>query len=150
VHLQQRLDETVVPYGTEGIIEELNQKMREKAAAPDSVKIDNSGYYSKRALKREVVTGRGDLLADVRNKAVDLDTIAEKELPKSLQSEPKAKRREWLEGKLKEREVLESKMAAIIAKRDAFVMEERKKSSKSTALDSFDKAVEDTLRVQLE
>ncbi len=150
VHLQQRLDESVMPYGDESRQIEVWRKMSEKASAPDSVKIDNSGYYSKRALKKEVITGGGDLVADVRNKQVDLDKIAEQELPKPLQAEPKEKRKAWLDNKLKEREALEAKMAGIIAKRDAFVVEQQKKSAKTTSLDSFDRAVEDTLRVQLE
>ncbi len=150
VHLQERLDETVVPYGNETEQGRFNDKMREKAAAPASVRIDNSKYYSKRALKKEVITGGGDLVADVRNKRVELDAIAEKELPKPLQAAPKEKRQEWLDGKLKEREALEAKMAAILAKRDAYVVQQQKTTANATALDSFDRAVEDTLRVQLE
>jgi von Willebrand factor type A domain len=149
VHLQLELDKSVVPYGNEREQGLFNDKMREKAEAPRSVIIDNSKYYSKRALKKEVITGGGDLLADVRNKRVDIDKIAERDLPKPLQAEPKSRRQSWVDGRLKDREVLEAKMAAIMAKRDAYVLDEQKKNAKTTALDSFDRAVEDTLRSQL-
>ena len=150
VQMQQRLDETVVPYGDDTRQDDMKRRMSEKAAAPASVKIDNSKYYSKRALKKEVITGGGDLVADVRNKQVDLDKIAEKDLPKPMQAEAPEKRKAWLEGKLQERQSLEDKMAGLIAKRDAFVVEERKKMSSTASLDSFDRAVEETLKLQLE
>jgi hypothetical protein len=149
VELQQRLDDSVVPYGDVNRQTDMKRRMSEKAAAPASVKIDNSGYYSKRALKKEVITGGGDLVADVRNNEVDLDKIDEAQLPKPMQAEPREKRKAWLDAKLAERQALEEKMSAIITKRDAFVEDERKKTSKTTALDSFDRVVEDTLRVQL-
>jgi von Willebrand factor type A domain len=149
VHLQQRLDESVVPYGDVTRQIEVNRRMSEKAAASDAVKIDNSKYYSRRALKKEVITGGGDLVADVRNKEVDLDKIDEKQLPKPLQAEPREKRKAWLDGKLKEREELEAKMAGILAKRDTYVLEEKKKTAAASPVDSFDQAVEETLRVQL-
>jgi hypothetical protein len=41
-------------------------------------------------------------------------------------------------------------MAELISKRDAFVASEQAKSSKTTAADSFDRAIEDTLKIQLE
>lgn len=149
VHLQQRLDESVVPYGDETRQTEMHRRMVEKSAASDAVKIDNSKYYSRRSLKKEVITGGGDLVADLRNKTVDLDKIDEKQLPKPLQAEPREKRKAWLDGKLKEREELEAKMAGILAKRDAFVVEEKNKTAAASPTDSFDQAVEDTLRVQL-
>jgi von Willebrand factor type A domain len=149
LHLQGMLDQSVVPYGSIQEQKGLSEKMAEKAAAPDAVKIDNSKYYSKRASKKEVVTGGGDLVADVRNKQADLAGIDDKELPKELQSKSKAERQAWLDAKLAERQQLETKMAALIAKRDAYVVSEQAKSSKTTATDSFDRAVEDTLKTQL-
>ncbi len=139
-----------MPYGNSERKAEVNAKMSEKAAAPSSVKIDNSKYYSKRALKKEVITGGGDLIADYRNRTVELDKIADKEMPEELAAKPKAERQVWIQGKLDARLRLESHMAELIAKRDAFVVAEQAKSSKTTATDSFDRAVEDTLKIQLE
>jgi von Willebrand factor type A domain len=150
LHLQQELDNTVLPYGSTEQKSNLEGLMKEKAAAPSSVRIDNSKYYSKRALKKEVITGGGDLIADYRNKTVDLDKIDDKEMPAELAAKPKAERQAWIATKLDARVKLETHMAELIAKRDAFVATEQAKTSKSVATDSFDRAVEDTLKAQLE
>ena len=149
LELQGRLDKTVVPYGNIEQQSRTSDVMAEKSAAPSSVKLDNSKYYAKRRLKKEVLTGGGDLLGDVRNKAVEFDKVAEEELPKEIQVQPKAERKIWLDQKLKERAELETQMEGLISQRDTFVNEENKKTTKNTSLDSFDRAVEDTLRVQL-
>ena len=149
LHMQEELDGSIVPYGSDGQKQELNKKMAAKAAAPDSVKIDNSGFYSKRKIAREVVTGRGDLVSDVSNDNASLSSIAESDLPDDLKAVPVPQRKQWLDQKLKSRKVLEDKMSGLIAKRDAYVFEQRKKKIASKGGDSFDQAVEDTLKTQL-
>jgi hypothetical protein len=149
LELQGQLDRTVLPYGNREQQDYANFTLSEKAAAPSSVRLDNSKFYAKRRAKKEVLTGGGDLVGDVRNKAIELDKVAEEELPKELQETPKPERSQWLEQKIKQRAALETKMEELIAKRDSFVLEENKNNTKSTNLDSFDRAVEDTLKVQL-
>ncbi len=149
LHMQRQLDGSVLPYGNSEKKAELATKMKEKAASAPSVQLDNSKYYSKRALKKEVVTGGGDLIADIRNKAIELDKIDGKELPGELQGLDAAQRRAWIDAKLAERQKLEEHMATLIAKRDAYVASEQAKTAKPVATDSFDRAVEDTLRNQL-
>jgi hypothetical protein len=149
LHMQEELDGSIVPYGSVGQKLELNRKMAAKAAAPNSVKIDNSGFYSKRKVAKEVVTGRGDLVADAENTGLDVSSIAEKDLPDDLKVMPVLKRKQWLADKMQSRKLLQNKMAELIAKRDAYVLEQRKKKVASTKLDSFDSAVEETLKSQL-
>jgi uncharacterized protein YegL len=147
--IQRRLDQSVLPYGTREKQAETKTKMEEKAAAPSSVQLDNSEYYSKRLSKREVVTGGGDLIADIANKAVKLDEIDKEELPKELLGKSSGELEEWVKIKQSEREKLEVLMAEQITKRDAFVAAEQAKTAKTGAADSFDTAVEDTLKDQL-
>ena len=149
LHMQEELDGSIVPYGNIEQKTEVHRRMAEKAEAPASVKIDNSSFYSKRKIAREVITGGGDLVADAANGAADLDKIAESELPSDLKAIPAPQRRVWLDEKLKSRQGLEDKMAALIAKRDAYVMLQNKKKVATASGDSFDKAVEETLRSQL-
>jgi uncharacterized protein YegL len=149
LHLQHELDGSVVPYGNIEKKAEVSRKMREKTAAPSAVQLDNSSYYSKRASKKEVITGGGDLIADVGNNAVSLDKIDDRELPKDLAAKPKPQRQAWVKGKLEERKNLETKMSALIGKRDAYARAQRSKVSKGAATDSFDRAVEETLKAQL-
>ena len=149
LELQRSLDESVLPYGGREKRAETRMKMEEKAAAPSSVQIDNSKYYSKRASKKEVITGGGDLIADIANKAVDLEKVKAAELPDALQGKTKAEIQELIGAKLAERQKLEGQMAELIAMRDAFVAAEQEKSAKTETRDSFDKVVEDTLKEQL-
>lgn len=149
LHLQRLLDESVVPYGHGDQKAEIGRRMKERAAAPADVQIDSSKYYSKRAAKKEVVTGGGDLVADLRNNAISLDKIAESELPDALKAMPKPERQDWLDAKLSARHALEEKMAALMAKRDSFVATEVAMGKSALTSDSFDQAVEETLKSQL-
>ena len=149
LELQHELDSSVVPYGDNEKQSEVTRRMHEKSAAPAQVQIENSEYYSKRSIKKEVITGGGDLIADARNKSVDVGAIAEQELPAELKAQPKAARQAWVDAKAGERQQLEDRMSGLIAKRDAFVAAEHAKGTKAEAGDSFDRAVEDTLRTQL-
>jgi von Willebrand factor type A domain len=149
LHLQMQLDSSVVPYGDVKRRADVTTKLREKAAAPKSVQIENSEYYSKRTSKREVVTGGGDLLADIENKAVEFDKITDKELPEALQTESKAARSAWVAEKLAQRQTLQSHMSDLMVKRDAFVAKQAAATAPEKAADSFDRAVADTLKTQL-
>jgi Mg-chelatase subunit ChlD len=148
LHMQRSLDETVVPYGTLEQRSDIRNKLEEKAAAPVATQADNSKYYAKRKSK-EVVTGNGDLIGDVRNNKADLGRIAENELPEELRKQSPEQRKAWFDDRLKRRMELEDKMTKLVEKRDAYILEERKKTAAKTPEDSFDKVVEDTLRSQL-
>ena len=148
--LQHDLDDTVVPYGDLKKRSDLGSKMREKAAAPASVQIENSEYYAKRKARKEVVTGGGDLIGDIVNKDVALDKIAPAELPEPLQSKTRAEQEALIAGLVAKRQTLESGMSDEMAKRDAYIAEQRATDGSKAPADSFDEAVKATLKVQLE
>jgi hypothetical protein len=150
LHLQRALDETVVPYGSREKREGLASKMAEKAAAPVSVQVENAKYYAKRASKKEVITGGGDLIADVRNSSASLSGLKDEDLPEELRGKDAAARQSWYEGKLTARQQLEEKLAELIKKRDAHAAVEQALTSNKGKSDSFDQAVADTLKLQLE
>jgi hypothetical protein len=52
------------------------------------VQVDNSEFYSKRTGKKEVVTGGGDLLDDVRNNIRPIEDIKDDELPLICKANP--------------------------------------------------------------
>ncbi len=149
VDLQIQLDRTVVPYGNAAQQDEVGRKMAEKSASAPAVQIENSKYYAKRKATKEVITGGGDLISDARNKQLDVDGVAESELPDDLKALPKPERKAWVAEKLGTRMKLETHMSELIAKRDAYVLEQRSQTADKTPADSFDAAVEDTLRSQL-
>jgi Mg-chelatase subunit ChlD len=146
--LQEELDHSVVPFGRVEQQDAVKSKMAERAAAPSSTQVENSKYYAKRS-KKEVVTGGGDLIADVRNGTVKLDAVPEAELPKELQGLADAEREVWVQKRLAARVDLEKRMEELMAKRDAFVVEEEKKTASAGSLDSFDRVVEETIKVQV-
>jgi Mg-chelatase subunit ChlD len=147
-HMQGELDNSVVPFGRREVQDEVVTKMAERKAAPSSTQVENSKYYAKRS-KKEVVTGGGDLIADVRNGSVKLEAVPEKELPDNLKAMSIAERKVWVDEKLAARTELEKKMEVLITKRDAFVLDAQNKTASAANLDSFDRAVEETIKLQV-
>ena len=144
--LQKRIDDTVVPYGSEAEQSAVHDKMELKEAAPSSVQVENSKFYSKRSSVKEVITGGGDLVADIKNGAVSLDKVEDGNLPKELQDKSKEEKQAYIDAKLEEREQLEKAMSKLITKYDAYVAEKAKEQGET---DSFDHAVQETLKQQL-
>ncbi|WP_417433375.1 vWA domain-containing protein [Kiloniella sp.] len=144
--LQKRIDDTVVPYGSEAEQSAVQDKMELKEAAPSSVQVENSKFYSKRSSVKEVITGGGDLVADIKNGAVTLDKIEDGDLPKELQDKSEGEKQAYIDAKLEEREQLEKAMSKLITKYDAYVAEKAKEQGET---DSFDHAVQETLKQQL-
>jgi von Willebrand factor type A domain len=149
IHLQGELDRSVVPYGDLEQQGALEGKIKERAAASKSTQIENSTYYAKRS-KKEVVTGGGDLVSDIANNAVSLDKLSSDALPKELQAVPAPERKAWVDARLNDRKQLEDKITALVVKRDAYAAEQRKKLAKNAGGDSFDEAVAETLKMQLQ
>ncbi|WP_088245199.1 vWA domain-containing protein [Kiloniella majae] len=144
--LQKRIDETVIAYGSEEEQSAVQDKMELKEAAPSSVQVENSKFYSKRSSVKEVITGGGDLVADIKNGAATLETIEDSDLPKELQGKSDGEKQAYINAKLEEREQLEKAMSKLITKYDAYVAQKAKEQGKT---DSFDQAVQETLKKQL-
>lgn len=147
--VQQDIDKTVIPYGSRTVQAEVQSKMDAKAAAPASVKVDNSRYYSKKGGAKEVVTGGGDLVADVKNGTKKLDGIKDTELPDNLRGKSVKEKQDYLDQQSEERGKLEEKMADLVSKRDAFIAKKQAEKSDDKDTDSFDTAVKETLVEQL-
>jgi uncharacterized protein YegL len=147
--LQQKIDKTVIPYGSGAKQADMRTKLETKAMAPASVQVDNSRYYSKKGGSKEVVTGGGDLVTDVKNGAQKLDALKDAELPENLRGKSSAEKQTILDQQAQERGKLEEAMAELVKKRDAYVTEQTAKQSKADSKDSFDTAVKETLRTQL-
>jgi hypothetical protein len=94
----------------------------------------------------DAITGAGDLVADVTAGRQKLATVKDDDLPDSLRSLGADARQALIDKQMAERKALNEKIAALVKKRDVYVAEKRKASPK--AGDSFDRVVEETLRVQ--
>ena len=148
IELQQRIDRTVIPYGGYEKQAEVRTKMAEKAEVAAPIAIDNSSFYSKRSSAKEVITGGGDLLADIRNGTNTLEKIKDNELPDAFRNKSLAKRKALVSEKIAERSKLEDAMAELVRHRDEFVAK-HEKDKPQPEKNSFDRAVADTLKQQL-
>ena len=148
ITVQQNIDNTIMPYGNAAIRQELNSKLAAKAAAPMEAQVENSKFYSKRSSMKEVVTGGGDLLDDIRNKNLKWDEVKESELPASLKDKSHAEQKKIIDETLNVRTELERQMTDLVQKRDEYVESEMQKNAKNGDV-SFDKVVADMLKQQL-
>jgi len=150
IELQGDINGTVIPYGPRRQRSDVEQKIRQVAAAPRSVATDMAGYMSRNAAKTagEVITGAGDLVADIKAGRQKLDTVKDEDLPDSVRKMSSAERQDFIDKQLAKRKALNERMATLVKQRDAYVLDHVKKSPSGLA-DSFDRAVEATLRAQI-
>src|SRR5664279_549374 len=150
IELQNNINGTVIPYGPRQQRGDVEKKTRQAAAAPAPVATEMAGYMSRNAAKTsgEVITGAGDLVADVKAGRQKLDAVKAEDLPDSLRDMNATERQSFIDKQETKRKALNERMAALVKQRDGYVLESAKKSPTRTA-DSFDRAVSDTLRAQI-
>jgi hypothetical protein len=118
------------------------------AAAALSSASDMASFINKRGkASNEAMTGDGDLTADYSAGRAKLDQIKEDELPPALREVPKPERSAVLEQQSNERKQLNAKLADLVARRGAYIAEQRGKQKPRTS--SFDQAVAATLKAQI-
>jgi hypothetical protein len=154
IELQKKLNGTVIPYGPRYKRSSVEQKTRQvsnlAAAAPSSA-ADMAGYLNKRARKAkagEAITGDGDLVADIAAGRQALTAVKDDELPDALRAMKPEERQAAISKQSAERETLSRRMTELVKKRDAFIAERQRSRPVRTA-DSFDRAVQSTLKAQI-
>jgi hypothetical protein len=107
-----------------------------------------ASYLNKRArVSSEAVTGDGDLVSDVAAGRQKLAAVKDDELPDNLRALKPEQRMDELDKQMKQRNALNQKLSALVAKRDKFVAEQRDKAPPKAS--SFDRVAEDTLKAQI-
>jgi hypothetical protein len=147
--LQKEINGTVIPYGPRALQKRTEDKTRQlsqfAAAAPAS---EMASYLNKRAkVSSEAITGDGDLVSDVAAGRQKLDALSYDELPDNMRAMAPGQRVDELNKQMQQRHELNQKLAALVAKRDKFVAEQRDKAPPKAS--SFDRVVEDTLKAQI-
>ncbi len=150
IELQNNINGTVIPYGPRERRGDVEQKTRQAAAAPRSVAAEMAGYLSRNAAKSAgaAITGAGDLVADVKTGRQKLAQVKQEDLPDSLRGMSAHERQAFIDKQMAKRKALNERMAALVKKRDQYVREQAAKAPTRTA-DSFDRAVEETLRAEI-
>ena len=151
IELQGRINGTVIPYGPRSQRSSVEQKTKQYASAPKSVASEMSGYLNKRAAGSapgEAMTGAGDLVADVKAGRQKLASVKDEDLPDQVRTMAAAEREAYIETQAAQRKALNARMTELVKRRDQHVIESRKTGPKPVG-DSFDRAVEDTLKAQI-
>jgi LPS O-antigen subunit length determinant protein (WzzB/FepE family) len=118
------------------------------AAAAPAQASEMASYLNKRAkVSSEAVTGEGDLVSDVAAGRTSFSAIGDDDLPANLRALKPEQRVYELNNQMKQRNALNEKLAALVAKRDKYVAEARDKAPPKAS--SFDRVVEDTLKAQI-
>ncbi len=149
IELQGHINGTVIPYGPRAQRSSVEQKVGQYASAPRAVASEMAGYLNKSGSRmNEAVTGRGDLVADVTSGRQKLDSVKDDDLPDNLRTLKPEQRQAAIDKNAAERKTLNDRMAELVKKRDAYVADQRKNAPAKPA-DSFDRAVAETLKVQI-
>ena len=149
--LQREINGTVIPYGPRALqkhTEDKTRQLSQVAAAAPAQASEMASYLNKRAkVSSEAVTGEGDLVSDVASGRQKLGAVKDEELPEKLRALKPEQRMDELDKQMKQRKALNEKLAALVAKRDKYVAEQRDKAPPKSS--SFDRVVEDTLKAQI-
>ena len=150
IELQNHINGTVIPYGPRQQRGDVEKKTRQVAAAPVATATEMAGYMSRNASRNagEAITGAGDLVSDVKAGRQKLGSVKDDDLPDNVRKMNAAERQSFIDKQVAERNKLNERMAALVKQRDGYVRDSAKKGPTRTA-DSFDRAVEDTLRAQI-
>lgn len=150
--LQKEINGTVIPYGPQRLqkrVEEKTRQLSQVAAAAPASASDMASYLNKRSrISSEAVTGDGDLVSAVASGRTTIASVKDDELPDTLRKLSPDQRAAEVEKQTQTRKSLNEKLAALVRKRDAFVAE-KKRSAVPAKASSFDRAVEETLKVQI-
>ncbi|MDP8098501.1 vWA domain-containing protein [Pasteurella atlantica] len=141
---QEALDTTIIVYGDHSVQAEVVSKMKVRSAAPKATQVDNASYYAKKKGVKKVISGAGDLVADIKNKEVALEELEESKLPEVLKNKSTKEKQAIIQEKLKKRQSLEAEIATLVKQRDDYL-----KQHKTEKPDSFDGVVKETLSKQL-
>jgi von Willebrand factor type A domain len=152
IELQGRINRTVVPYGSPVQQRGVRDRVGQYSAAAPSVASDMAGFMAKRAARpgqvAEAITGGGDLVGDVVSGRQSLSSLPEAQLPDDMRRMSQSERQGLIERQMSERRTLNERLSELVARRDRHIVDARSKTPRPAG-DSFDRAVERTLRAQI-
>jgi hypothetical protein len=151
IEMQKHINGTVLPYGPRQVYDRVTEQRSQVERAPTASATDLAAFMNKRnsgAPVPEAVTGTGDLVADVAAGRQNLGDVKTEHLPETVRNMSPDERKAYVAAQLERRKAFASRMSDLVRKRDQFIVEARRKAPGKTG-DSFDRAVEDTLKTQI-
>jgi hypothetical protein len=151
IELQKHINGTVLPYGPRPVYDRVTEQRGQVERAPTASATDLATFMNKRngaTSVPEAVTGNGDLVADVAAGRQNLGDVKAEHLPETVRNMTPDERKAYIAAQLERRKGFASRMTDLVRKRDQYLADARRKAPGKSG-DSFDRAVEDTLRTQI-
>jgi Mg-chelatase subunit ChlD len=144
--LSADLGETAIAYGSAAQQSAVREKNSAAKDAAPAVSAARAAYNTKTGGK--AVQGRGDLLADLAEGTVKIESVKEDELPEEFKGKSAEERGKLIEERQSKRAVLNKQLDELVRKRSDFIEQEKSRLKKEGKGDSFDLKVEETIRKQ--
>ncbi|HEY5766690.1 MAG TPA: vWA domain-containing protein [Candidatus Udaeobacter sp.] len=143
--LNERIGDTLIPYGDSKLQAEVHAKYAVAKSAPVSAMADRLSYNSKTG---KAVQGRGELVDALNDKTLKLDEIDQKQLPTELQKLDSSELQKRIAKTRDERADLQKQIVEVSKKREAYIQSEHKRLAAEGKGDAFDQKVTETLHAQ--
>jgi hypothetical protein len=143
--LNQKLNQTYIPYGSQGYIGQQRQAVEDSNAQSNSI----SGAPLSRAITKSSEYYRNsswDLIDALTDNIVSLETINNNDLPQNMRSMTLEQKKQYIENKKAERREIQRKIAELSQKRTEYI---QKQSINQSSKDTLDYVMIDALRKQL-
>ena len=145
--LSAAIGTTSIAYGS--VAQQSAVKAKNEAAADAAPAVAASRATYNAGTGGKAIQGRGDLLADMAEGAVDLNNLKEEELPPEMRKMSAAERKDHMATQRTKRDALNKQLAELVRKRTDFIEQERLRMAKEGKGDSFDLKVEATIKQQI-
>lgn len=143
--LNRDIGSTLIGYGQAKDRREVAAKQAAAEAAPASAAADRLTYN---AATGKTVQGAGELIDAIDRGEVALDSVSDEALPDELRALDEKARTAAVEAKRAQRKDLQAKLDKLLAERNTFLANERKRMAGAGKGDSFDAEVSTTVREQ--
>ena len=137
------LNDTYVPFGTDGRRGFANQRMQDSNSAKFSV--SNMATRAVTKSGRFYQNSNWDLVDAVEQKKVELDKVKEEELPENMRSMTAEQKSEYLQKLLAQRKQIQDKISGLNEARTSYIAQERAKMAEAGE-DTLDSAMVKAIR----
>jgi Mg-chelatase subunit ChlD len=141
------IGETSIAYGSVTQKSSVRAKNMAAAEAAPAVAASRAAYNS--STGGRAIQGRGELLADMTDGAVDLKNLKQEELPAEMQKMSQTERKDYIAKQQTKRTELNQQLTALVRKRTDFIEREKARLTKEGKGDAFDLKVEETIKEQI-
>jgi Mg-chelatase subunit ChlD len=141
--LNRKLVNTTLTYGDGTFRAEADKKKETAKSLPTDSAAPRAGFAGKSGK-----TAAYDLIDNLKDGKVQLETLQKEQLPKELQGLNLKEQKQYLERVQKERAQLQKKAVELDQKRNAYIQTKLKEQSQKRAQDSFDNQVLQILQTQ--